>query len=200
MPVTRKLAAIFYADVAGYSRLTTMDEEGTHVRVMAMLDMATAAIEASNGSVLRYAGDAILASFPSVVEAMRTSVQIQEALKPPGTRGLPEPEKLCIRIGVNLGDVIEDRGEVYGDGVNIAARLEAASVPGGICLSAAVKEQLGGKVDLPLHDGGKVVLKNIEQPVRLYHRTPDGTKPASKASRREPVKKLYDQPYFPSTR
>jgi TolB-like protein/Flp pilus assembly protein TadD len=188
MPVTRKLAAIFYADVAGYSRLTTMDEEGTHVRVMAMLDMATAAIEASNGSVLRYAGDAILASFPSVVEAMRTSVQIQGALAA-RNEGLPEPEKLCIRIGVNLGDVIEDRGEVYGDGVNIAARLEAASVPGGICLSAAVKEQLGGKVDLPLHDGGKVVLKNIEQPVRLYHWTPDGTKPASKASRREPVKK-----------
>ncbi len=139
MPVAHKLAAIFYADVhSGYSRLTTMDEEGTHVRVMAMLDMATAAIEASNGSVLRYAGDAILASFPSVVEAMRTSVQIQGALAA-RNEGLPEPEKLCIRIGVNLGDVIEDRGEVYGDGVNIAARLEAASVPGGICLSAAVK-------------------------------------------------------------
>jgi TolB-like protein len=188
MPLNRKLAAIFYADVVGYSRLTAVDEEGTHARVMTMLDMAAAAIDASNGSVLRYAGDAILASFPSVIEAMHTSVSIQTALAGQN-EGLPKNEKLHIRIGVNLGDVIEDRGEVYGEGVNIAARLEAAAVPGGICLSAAVKEQIAGKVDVPLHDGGETEFKNIEQPIRIYHWTPDGTTPEPRAVGREPVKK-----------
>ncbi len=188
MPVNRKLAAIFYADVVAYSRLTTMDEEGTHARVMAMLDMAATAIGAANGSVLRYAGDAILASFPSVVEAMHTAVKVQTALAAQN-EGLPEDEKLHIRVGINLGDVIEDRGEVYGDGVNLAARLEAAAVPGGICLSAAVKEQIVGKVDVPLHDGGVAEFKNMEQPIHIYHWTPDGTTPKRRTAGREPIKK-----------
>lgn len=188
MPISRKLAAIFYADVAGYSRLTAMDEEGTHARVMEMLDMAAVAIDTSSGSVLRYAGDAILASFPSVVEAMHTAVKIQTALAGENV-GRPEDEKLHIRIGINLGDVIEDRGEVYGDGVNLATRLEAAAVPGGICLSGTVKEQISGKVDVPLHDGGQAEFKNIDHPIQIYHWTPDGTVPELKATGREPVKK-----------
>ncbi len=188
MPINRKLTAIFYADVAGYSRLTGVDEEGTHARVMGMLDMAAASIDASNGSVLRYAGDAILASFPSVVEAMHTAVKIQTALAGENM-DLPEDEKLHIRIGINLGDVIEDRGEVYGGGVNLAARLEAVAVPGGICLSAAVKEQIDGKVDVRLYDGGEAEFKNIDQPIHIYHWTPDGTAPEPRTVGREPVRK-----------
>ena len=110
MPINRKLTAIFYADVAGYSRLTGVDEEGTHARVMGMLDMAAASIDASNGSVLRYAGDAILASFPSVVEAMRTAVKIQTALADENM-DLPEDEKLHIRIGINLARDKQEEAE-----------------------------------------------------------------------------------------
>ncbi len=188
MPVTRKLAAIFYADVVGYSRLTAMDEEGTHARVMGVLDKAAEAIAASCGQVLRCAGDAILASFPSVVEAVHTAVEIQTALREDNL-GLPNDEKLHLRIGINLGDVMEDRGEVYGDGVNIAARLETAAVPGGICLSGVVKEQITGKVEMPLHDGGEQEFKNIGHPVRVYHWTPDGTVPEPPVPRSRRVKK-----------
>ena len=133
----RKLTAIFYADVADYSRLTGRDEVGTHQRVMETLDYATESIETEEGSVLRYAGDAILAEFPSVVAAVETAVSIQNEL---AKRNAEEPDdrKVEIRIGLNLGEVLQDRGEIYGDGVNLAARLEAAAKPGGICVSAAV--------------------------------------------------------------
>ena len=139
MSVARRLVAIFYADVAGYSRLTGADEEGTHRRVMAVLDEASAAIKDAGGTVLRYAGDAILAVFPSVVLAVDTSTAIQTSIA--GRQGdLPADARVTLRIGINLGDVIEDRGEVYGEGVNLAARLEAAAPPGGICLSAAAHD------------------------------------------------------------
>jgi len=180
MSVARRLVAIFYADVAGYSRLTGVDEEGTHRRVMAVLDDVSAAIRNSGGTVLRYAGDAILAVFPSVVLAVDTSTAIQSELAARQDT-LGEDERVAIRIGINLGDVIEDRGEVYGEGVNLAARLEAAAAPGGICLSAAAHDQVAGRSVATFVDGGEQAFKNIARPVGVWHWSP-GPSPAATAT------------------
>ncbi len=167
MTATRRLVAIFYADVAGYSRLTGTDEEGTHRRVMALLDDATARIGAAGGTVLRYAGDAILATFPSVVLAVETSAAIQTALAE-GQAEVADDARVAIRIGIHPGDVIEDRGEVFGEGVNLAARLEAAAEPGGICISGAAHEQVAGKASVVFRDGGEQSFRNIARPVRIH--------------------------------
>ena len=151
----RKLTIIFYADVAGYSRLMGLDEEGSHKRVMAVLDSASETIREGGGEVLRYAGDAILATFSSVVDAVETSVVIQERIATTNKEMAGE-RHVQVRIGLNLGDVIEDRGEVFGDGVNVAARLESLAVPGGICVSGAVADQIRGKTDVRLIDVGEV--------------------------------------------
>lgn len=169
----RKLTIIFYADVAGYSRLMGLDEDGSHRRVMAILDSATETIRESGGEVLRYAGDAILATFPSVVGAVETSVAIQERISA-FNEGIVGDRHVQVRIGLNLGDVIEDRGEIYGDGVNVAARLESLAAPGGICISGAVAEQIQGKTDVRLIDKGEIEVKNIARPVRTFHVDADG--------------------------
>jgi adenylate cyclase len=179
MSETRRLVTIFYADVAGYSRLTGADEVGTHRQVMAMLDDATARISAAGGTVLRYAGDAILATFPSVVLAVDTSAEIQAALSESQTE-VAEDKRVQVRIGINLGDVIEDRGEVYGEGVNLAARLEAAAEPGGICISAAAHDQCRGKCVPTFREGGSQAFRNIAEPVTVFH-WPEAP-PASSAS------------------
>ena len=163
-----KLTAILYADVDGYSRLTGQDEIGTHERVMAMLDFASQSIEKGEGKVLRYAGDAILAEFSSVLQTVNTAIKIQNSLAEENT-GLDEADCLQIRIGINLGEVIQDRGEIYGDGVNLAARLEAAAEPGGLCISATVYEQVKGKIPIEFGDGGRQTFKNIADPVQVYH-------------------------------
>ena len=172
----RALAAIFYADVADYSRLTGLDEEGTHGRVMALLDKVSQHISSSGGTVLRFAGDAILATFPSVVQAVTVTMDIQNGL---ATDNAPvaEESRVQIRIGVNLGDVIEDRGEVFGDGVNLAARLEAAAHPGGICISSTVWDQCQGKINSTFASGGEQQFKNIARPVHIYHWQPNATHP-----------------------
>ena len=175
-PVKRTLTTIFYADVVDYSRLTGLDEEGTHSRVMATLDNVSQKISSSGGTVLRYAGDAILATFPSVVQAVQTSTDIQSKLVVENM-SFPEEARIHIRIGINLGDVIEDRGEVFGDGVNLAARLEAAAKPGGICISSMVWEQCQGKINSTFADGGEQQFKNISRPVRTYHWDPTTAQP-----------------------
>ena len=170
-PAKRTLTTIFYADVVDYSRLTGLDEEGTHNRVMETLDNVSQKISSSGGKVLRYAGDAILATFPSVVRAVETSIGIQGKLAEDNAH-FPEEARVQIRIGINLGDVIEDRGEVFGDGVNLAARLEAAAEPGGVCISSAVWEQCQGKISSTFNDGGEQQFKNITRPVRTFHWQP----------------------------
>ena len=164
----RKLTIVFYADVAGYSRLMGLDEEGSHRQVMAILDSAAETIRENGGEVLRYAGDAILATFSSVVGAVETSVAIQAQISTVN-EGIARDRHVQVRIGLNLGDVIEDRGEVYGDGVNVAARLESLAVPGGICVSGAVAEQIRDKTDVRLIDKGEIEVKNIARPVRTFH-------------------------------
>ena len=167
----RKLVAILYADIAGYSRLTGGDELGTHRKVMDTLDLATESIKSGGGSVLRYAGDAILAEFASVVAAVNAAVAIQIELDK-RNEDVPADDKVQIRIGVNLGEVLQDRGEIYGDGVNLAARLESAAQPGGICVSAAVYDQVAGKIDVDFGDGGDKSFKNIARPVHIYRWQP----------------------------
>ncbi|UCH40128.1 MAG: hypothetical protein JSU67_00015 [Gammaproteobacteria bacterium] len=167
----RKLTAILYADIAGYSRLTGEDEEGTHHRVMEILDHASEQIKASGGTVLRYAGDAILAEFSSAVTAVRCAVEIQAELNIQN-QSISDDRKTQIRIGINIGDVIEDRGEVYGDGVNLVARLESKAPEGGICISASVYEQVLGKQEAVFTDGGEEQFKNIDRPVQVYYWAP----------------------------
>jgi len=165
--VTRKLAAILYADVAGYSRLTGADEEGTHRIVADYLDTISELVARSGGRVVHYAGDAVLADFPSVVTAVRCAVEIQNELAVRNT-DIPEDRKVRFRIGVNLGDVIVDRDDIYGNGVNVAARLEGLADPGGICVSGSVLEQVRGKVDVGFEDMGPKEVKNIAEPVQTY--------------------------------
>ena len=165
--VTRKLTVIFYADVTGYSRLTGVDELGTHNTVMALLDSTSSAIGVNGGKVLRYAGDAILAEFASATVAVTTAAAIQTELSDRNA-GTPDDSKVQIRIGINLGEVIEDRDEIYGDGVNLAARLESIAEPGGVCISGSVHDQVRGKVEPVFTDGGLVELKNIERPTQIY--------------------------------
>ena len=167
-----KLAAIFYADVVDYSRLTGQDEAGTHERVMQALDFASDTIKSAGGVVLRYAGDAILAEFSSVIAAVNSAVSIQTELHE-GNQDVPEDNQVKIRIGVNLGEVLEDRGEIFGDGVNTTARLESISKPGGLCVSGVVYEQIKGKVAIDFEDCGKESLKNIAEPVHVFRWQPE---------------------------
>jgi adenylate cyclase len=170
-PLNRKLTAILYTDVAGYSRLTGGDEEGTHRQVMEVLDYASQQISDAGGNVLRYAGDAILAEFSSAVSAVNTAVDIQREMARKNHQ-VADDKKVQIRIGINIGDVIEDRGEVFGDGVNLAARLEAAAPEGGICISASVHEQVLGKLEVEFSDGGEEQFKNINRPIHVYRWQP----------------------------
>jgi class 3 adenylate cyclase/TolB-like protein len=164
---TRKLTAIFYADVAGYSRLTGNDELGTHHIVMDLLDYAQKTIQQRGGVVLRYAGDAILAEFSSVVSCVDAAITVQTELAS-RNQNIPTDQQVLIRIGVNLGEVIEDRGEIYGDGVNVAARLEALAPPGGVCITDQVVEQIAGKLEVSFVNTGRHKLKNISKPVEIW--------------------------------
>ena len=189
-PLNRKLTAILYTDVAGYSRLTGGDEEGTHRQVMEVLDYASQQISDSGGQVLRYAGDAILAEFSSAVGAVNSAIDIQHEMARKNQQ-VEDDKKVQIRIGINVGDVIEDRGEVFGDGVNLAARLEAAAPEGGICISSSVHEQVLGKLDVDFTDGGEEQFKNINRPVHVYRWKPTQNSNPSTAN---PVKRGSEKP------
>ncbi len=163
----RKLAAILYADVAGYSRLTGEDEEGTHRRLSTYLDTISESIKDYSGQVVHYAGDAVLADFSTVTEALGCAVTIQRGLAE-RNREVPEERQVCFRIGVNLGEVIVDRNDIYGDGVNVAARLEALADPGGICVSESVRTAAGNKLALEYEFMGEQQVKNIVRPIPVY--------------------------------
>jgi adenylate cyclase len=166
----RKLAAILYADVAGYSRLTSTDEDATHRALAGHLELVASTIEAHGGEVMHYAGDAVLARFGAVVDALSSAIAIQDELRGRNAPLAPE-RRVAFRIGVNLGDVIEDRGDIYGDGVNVAARLEALADPGGICVSEAVRTSIGRRLGLAFEDLGSQRVKNIPDPIRAYRVT-----------------------------
>jgi class 3 adenylate cyclase len=163
----RKLAAILYADVAGYSRLTGEDEVGTHRRLRSCLSVADECVKEFDGRVCHYAGDALLVDFPSAVSALECAMYMHQKFEQ-CNEGLPEAGKMAFRIGLNLGEVIVDGDEIYGDSVNIAARLQAIAEPGGICVSRKIWEEVSGKVDYEFVDKGQVSVKNIKEPVNAY--------------------------------
>ena len=139
MPALRRLAAILAADVAGYSRLMGADEEGTLDRLKTLYrELVDPKLEEHRGRLVKTTGDGLLIEFSSVVDAVRCAVELQRAMIDCNT-GIPEDRRIVFRIGVNLGDVIIDDGDIYGDGVNIAARLETLAEPGGVCISRAVR-------------------------------------------------------------
>lgn len=163
----RKLAAILHADVVGYSRLMGEDEVGTHARLMAYRERIDELILRRDGRIVGTAGDAVLSDFPSVVEALTAATEIQDALAERNA-SLPPEQKLEFRIGINLGDVIVEGDDIFGDGVNVAARVEALAEPGGIAISGPVYDQVKNKLELAFHDQGLHRVKNIADPIRVY--------------------------------
>src|SRR5215831_7654416 len=167
-PVQRRLAAILAADVAGYSRLMGADEEGTLERLKAhRRELIDPKIKEHHGRVVKTTGDGLLGEFASVVDAVRCAVEIQRAMADRNA-DVPEDKRVIFRIGVNLGDVIIDGDDIYGDGVNIAARLESLAEPGGICISRVVRDQIRDKLPYSFDDMGEQSVKNIARPVRCY--------------------------------
>jgi adenylate cyclase len=166
--VERRLSAIFVADVAGYSRLMGADEEGTHARLNEHLHaLVYPQIGEHDGRIIRSAGDGMLVEFASVVNAMRCAVAIQRGMITRNT-AVPIETQIEFRIGINAGDIIIDGGDMFGDGVNVAARLEALCDPGGICVSGRVREDTQDKLNIAFEDSGDQHLKNIARPVRVY--------------------------------
>jgi adenylate cyclase len=163
----RKMSAILSADVKGYSRLMSVDEEGTVKALNDCREIITRCVHEHRGRVVDSPGDNVLADFASTVEAVKCAVKIQEDLKVRNT-DLPESKRMEFRIGVNLGDVIEEENRIYGDGVNIAARLEGLAEAGGICISGTAFDQVKSKLSLGYQFVGKQTVKNIPDPIRAY--------------------------------
>jgi TolB-like protein/Flp pilus assembly protein TadD len=173
MASTRRLAAILAADVAGYSRLMGADEEGTHDRLKGHLrELVNPKIKEYRGRVVKNTGDGMLAEFPSVLDAVRCAAEVQRGMidREPD---VPEEHRIRFRIGINLGDVIVEPEDIFGDGVNIAARLEAFAEPGGICVSGTVRDHIGDRLRYPFENLGEQSIKNIARPVRVYALRPE---------------------------
>src|SRR5882672_1964494 len=173
MASTRRLAAILAADVAGYSRLMGADEEGTLGRLKAhRRQLIDPKIAEHNGRIVKTTGDGMLVEFASVVDAVRCAAEVQRAMidrEPEAT----DERRIRFRIGINLGDVIADGDDIFGDGVNIAARLEALAETGGICISRTVRDHIRDKLPYPFEDLGEQSVKNIARPVRVYALRPE---------------------------
>ncbi len=166
--IDRKLSAILAADVAGYSRLMGLDEEGTLTRLTGCRrDIVDPSVARNRGRIVKTTGDGLLAEFTSVVDAVRCAVEVQTGMASRNS-GEAEDRRLAFRIGINVGDIVEQDGDIFGEGVNIAARLESIAEPGGICVSARVHEDTAGRVDLRFEDMGELTLKNLARPVHVF--------------------------------
>jgi len=169
----RRLAAILVADMAGYSRLMEQDEEGvierqkTHRR-----ELIDPEIEGRGGRIVKTTGDGMLAEFASAQEAVRCAIDIQSAMAERESAS-PIDSRIVYRIGINLGDVVFDEGDVFGDGVNVASRLQGLSEPGGVCVSEIVHQAVADRLDQPFRDMGSQRVKNISRPIRVWQWTPD---------------------------
>jgi TolB-like protein/class 3 adenylate cyclase/Tfp pilus assembly protein PilF len=168
----RRLSAILAADVKGYSHLTELNEESSTTTLRVYRAVLEESISAHRGHCLRWAGDGVVAEFPSIVEAIRCGVEIQNEIAERNA-SVPEKERMHFRIGVNLGDVIAEENDLYGTGVNVAVRLEELAEPGGICVSQTVYDQVRKIVELPFQDIGERRLKNISDPVHVYRIAPE---------------------------
>ena len=181
--VERKLSAILAADVAGYSRLMHNDEEATHAKLTALLtDAVVPAIADHGGRIVKNTGDGFLAAFPSAVEAVRAGVQFQKRINDLTICDV-EDRRIAFRVGVNIGDVIVEPHDIFGEGVNIAARLESTAEPGGICISSSVYDHVRGKVGVEFAYLGELNLKNIALPVRAYAVVRDGSSAPTQGER-----------------
>jgi len=164
----RRLAAILAADVVGYSRLVGVDEEGTLARLRVLRrEVVDPMIKEHRGRIVRITGDGILVEFASVVDAVRCAVDTQREMALRNSE-VPADQRIEFRIGINLGDIMDDEGDIYGDGVNVAARLEALAPPGGICVSRVVRDQVRDKLNFTFDDRGEQQVKNIARPVRIF--------------------------------
>ena len=167
-PVERRLAAILAADVVGYSRLMGVDEVGTLRALKAIRrDLADAAIADRRGRVVKTTGDGILIEFPSVVDAVACAVYIQRAMVS-WNAGVPNDKRIVFRMGINIGDIIIEDEDIFGDGVIVAVRLEALCEPGGLCISKSARDQVRDKLPFNLHDLGEQEVKNIARPIRVF--------------------------------
>jgi adenylate cyclase len=166
--LNRKLAAILAADVVGYSRLMGADEAGTLSALKRHREVVfDPAVTAHNGRIVKLIGDGTIVEFGSVVDAVNCALSVQRSVAvPPDQNGAPS--KIVLRIGINLGDVLIEGDDIYGDGVNVAARLEPLAEPGGICISSIVNESIGNRIDVRFQDGGDITVKNIERPIRIW--------------------------------
>ena len=191
MTTIRRLAAILAADVAGYSRLIGADEEGTLERLKALRrELINPSIARHHGRIVKTTGDGILIEFSSVIDALRCATEVQTAV---GERNVdvPDEKRIEFRVGIHQGDIVVDEGDIFGDGVNVAARLEALADPGGICVSARVQEDATGKLDIKFDDLDEQSLKNIARPVRVYR---VGARPVSARQPQTPTLALPDKP------
>jgi adenylate cyclase len=193
MTATRRLAAILAADVAGYSRLMGADEEGTHDRLKAhRRELIDPKIGEHSGRVVKTTGDGMLVEFPSVVDAVRCAAEVQRAMID-READVPEDRRIRFRVGINL-DVIVDGDDIFGNGVNVAARLEALAEPGGICISRMVRDQVRDRLPFVFEDQGHRQVKNIARPVRVYRVREVGTVDKSPSTPVPPVLPLPDKP------
>jgi adenylate cyclase len=181
MTERRKIAAILAADVVGFSRMASADEDRTLARLRALrADLIDPVIASQNGRVFKRTGDGALVEFRSVVEAVRCAISVQNAMAERNV-GSPEDQRIVFRMGIHLGDVVEESdGDLMGDGVNVAARLEGIAEPGAICLSEDADRQVKGRLELAVTDRGQNRLKNIPEPIHVYS-LDVGTPPKQKA-------------------
>jgi adenylate cyclase len=191
MIATRRLAAILAADVAGYSRLIGADEGGTLTRLKAIrAELIDSTIAMRNGRLVKTTGDGLLVEFGSVVDALHCATEVQAGIAQRNAT-VPDDKRIELRIGINVGDIVVEDGDIFGDGVNVAARLEALAEPGGICVSARVQEDAIGKLDLTFEDMGEQALKNIARPIRTYR---VATGPGPTTVQETPTLPLPDKP------
>src|SRR5437764_8905864 len=164
----RRLTAILAADVVGYSRLMGANESGTLAALDALrTDFVNPKISEHQGRIVKLTGDGMLVEFPSVVNAVACAAELQRGFRKRNA-GAPQDQRIEFRMGVNVGDVIVQGEDIFGDGVNVAARLESIATPGGITISGPVRDHIGNRLDLAFEDMGEQTLKNIEKPVRVY--------------------------------
>jgi adenylate cyclase len=184
--VERRLVAILAADAMGYSRLMGEDEEGTHAALKALQrELIDPKVREHGGRLVKTTGDGALVEFASVVDAVRCAVEVQRDMAERNA-DIPVERRIEFRIGINLGDIIIDEGDIYGDGVNVAARLEALAEPGGICVSRVVRDQVRDKLDFGFEDLGERQVKNIARPVRVYRVLIGGTPAVTRAAQAVP--------------
>src|SRR2546423_12235701 len=194
MSPIRRLAAILAADVAGYSRLIGTDEQGTLNRLRSIrTEVVEPKVNEHHGRLVKTTGDGLLVEFGSVVDALHCAVEMQQQM---AERNTGPADRIEFRIGINVGDIVVEDGDIFGDGVNVAARLEGLAEPGGICVSARVQEDAAGKLDVAFDDIGEQALKIIARPIRVYRvRIPVGeTAPTALAMRGTPALALPDKP------